>query len=506
MAGVKSTPRILTGVLACLFAVGYVKAASDPASAAPVDHGNRYAFAAAMAKLTPGMSAAEVKAILGKPDDIRTQFDPGGPTGESTRRFSLVEDIRMVRDYSARAASPFKQYHLNEIWAYGTNGHLTKATLGMVYMDDDGRLEESFGGKGEPPLPGQVEEADLRHYLRVLADVPPWMSSGTVDPKKIIRAVNLLKPIGKARALAAIAEFLRVTPGDDWDRSGRGGIVLVLEALFEWPRADARPRAYRHLVPVGDIPFVRSYTGSFMGAVPQPEPELEYFRAHGVLFTQPLAPTTRPMVAVENFLATNPDKTYSHGLFLPQILNLLDTVHRKETDSPATPGSYRKLPEEWENISAEVAKLSLRWDDAESCYTFAEGWRLMPLVELHPAYRRQIWHSPAEVARPFSLILERQSKKTVNLVFRWQADQVFHLRFYNPDHPETTLLKFSANGGPTAALQIEAGVDRKLPAMKTAAGNLGRAYQITILSNVGESLVAEYSVDGTLIHSPVLTP
>jgi len=166
-----------------------------------------------------------------------------------------------------------------------------------------------------------------------------------------------------------------------------------------------------------------------MGPPPEPEPELEYFRSHGVLRLQPLAP--------------------------------IGYTPADATMPPAAP----------------------------------------PVV-----YRRQIWRSPVEVARPFTLILERQTQQTVNLVLRWKADQVFHLRFYHPDHPEETVLELSAGGFPAADLRIDAGGDRKLPAMKAQVSNLGRAYQITIRSNVGESLVAEYSVDDTTVHSPVLTP
>src|SRR5204863_104002 len=81
----------------------------------------RREFAKAMSKLKEGMSEAEVLSLLGRPDDIRTQHDPGGVSTTGTR----------------------------EIWRYGTSGHLTTATLGQVYIDDKGRVQY-FYGQGDP--------------------------------------------------------------------------------------------------------------------------------------------------------------------------------------------------------------------------------------------------------------------------------------------------------------------------------------------------------------------
>jgi len=53
-------------------------------------------FAKAMGTLSPGMSAEQVVAILGKPDDVRTPYDPGGISAART----------------------------TEIWAYGTDARL----------------------------------------------------------------------------------------------------------------------------------------------------------------------------------------------------------------------------------------------------------------------------------------------------------------------------------------------------------------------------------------------
>ena len=80
-----------------------------------------------MSKLKEGMSEAEVFALLGKPDDIRTHEDPGGISTTRTK----------------------------EIWRYGTDGHLTFPTLGCVYLDTAGQVQYVYGGHGAPPAPAE---------------------------------------------------------------------------------------------------------------------------------------------------------------------------------------------------------------------------------------------------------------------------------------------------------------------------------------------------------------
>src|SRR5580704_2250550 len=68
--------------------------ATQPAAKAP--RSDRELFAGRFALVSRGMSAEQAQAILGPPDDIRTQRDPGGIDWANTR----------------------------EIWGYGTDQHL----------------------------------------------------------------------------------------------------------------------------------------------------------------------------------------------------------------------------------------------------------------------------------------------------------------------------------------------------------------------------------------------
>src|SRR5262245_43818598 len=88
-----------------------------------VEPTQRAKFASDMAQLVQGMPKTQVEKILGKPDDIKTQNDPGGiPTNET-----------------------------KEIWCYGTNGHLTFPTLGQVFIREDNRVQYIYGNAGTAP-------------------------------------------------------------------------------------------------------------------------------------------------------------------------------------------------------------------------------------------------------------------------------------------------------------------------------------------------------------------
>ena len=243
-----------------------------------------------MASLEEGMQASEVVKILGQPDDIKTQNDPGG----------------------------INSYKTKEIWRYGTNGHLTLPTLGQVYISENDQVQYLLGNEGTPTT--LFSEEELRCIMRTLSEVPTY-GRNLSNPRPLIQAVNTLQPLGKEKALAAISEYLRITSGD-YDES-RGGIFFVLRLLFEipedtgympqmrigaWsPRPPKDPKVFPlyPLVLSGDIPFDIS-NGYILGGLPQqPESHVEYFRS-GVLRKQLLHPTNQPWQAMEQVIK-NPE-------------------------------------------------------------------------------------------------------------------------------------------------------------------------------------------------------
>jgi hypothetical protein len=175
---VKPTPRLLFGTLPLIFACIFICQAQGPQSR------TRRQFVTLMSQISTEMTREEVEAILGKPDDIRTKYDPGGVWRTQT----------------------------GEIWRYGTNGHLTTATLGSVYIAEDGKVQLVCGGDGDPPPAWMFTEEELRAILRILDDAPSYSYGWGYNPRGVIRAVNALQPLGKEKSLAAVAEYLRIAP------------------------------------------------------------------------------------------------------------------------------------------------------------------------------------------------------------------------------------------------------------------------------------------------------
>ena len=360
-------------------------------------HSPRLRFTRSLSQIEKGMAAQQVLALLGPPEDIRTLNDPGGISTIGTK----------------------------EIWRYGTSGHLTIATLGQIYVDQDSRVQY-ICGKGEPPPEGLFEEEELRRFLIALDEVPSYQAGRFFNPRALIVAVNLLQPLGKERALAAIAEYLRVAC--ELQADARKGAFLVLRVLFEVPEDTGYMPPMRVGVPgppapndpkllprfpitiEGDIPFLL-IDGYCLAGFPQPpEEHVKYFREHGKLRVGPLVPTVSPLEAIERF-ARSPRWIYGgtnkfwnnargHEHLAEQLLRLLNTVYRVE------PGLFGELlpwgpeaAERRDRILKDIAQLRMRWDETVDRYVFLDGSSL-PESE-RKIYRRQYWNPALMLCLPW---------------------------------------------------------------------------------------------------------
>lgn len=362
---------------------------------------DRAEFGKRLARVQVGMPAREVEKILGKPDDIRTQDDPGGISTTRTK----------------------------EIWCYGTDGHLTFPTLGQVYLDVDGGSQYIYGGKGEPPAPSLFTEEELSNLLRVI-DRSPGTSGWTYNPLRIIEAVNVLQPLGKEKALAAIDEYIRIS---SWFHSEalQGGLFLVLRVLFELPegsgdmppmilgascpgesnRAAGFPRFPVYLE--DDIPLLMIF-GYELAGVPEPvQRHVEFFRKNGKIRAKPLSPGPQPMAVVER-LEKSPDWIYARkeqypgqAMIANQVLRLVSSVYRPPPGKHQT-GAYPG----WQNIAEAFSKLEARWDSRRNRYTLRDGTTL-PDPEVR-RYSRKTWTMDPPGLRA-KLILERRDENEVRL-------------------------------------------------------------------------------------------
>jgi hypothetical protein len=442
----------------------------------------RAAFAHSMSLVTKGMTSTEVLKQVGKPDDIRTQYDPGGISTLNT----------------------------TEIWCYGTAGHLTFPTLGCIYMSK-GRVQYIMGGQGKPPDPAMFKEAELRKLLQLIDSAA---QPERYNPLPFIRIVNSLQPLGKDTALACISEYLRVA--SSWDHS-RTSLFLILRLLFEVPAdtgfmppmevgmpsvanpADPKRVPLFPLVLVDDIPL-DLVTGYMLAGMAEPvEEHVKYFQANGKLRAHPLHPSDNPLAALDK-LEHSPqwiyrDKPGSDGygrdqsFIANQLLSLIDTVYRIEPDENGDELSCCDFdPKSWNKIVKDVAALGIKWDPAKNIYVFAGGTSL-PEVKT-PIYKRQIWNLP-QLSADAKLIIERANKNLIVIILQYSG----HAGGSIPKST-VTLYPTGANHKPLAEFRVrssrgentysETSQDAKLP--------------------IGESFQAEITFGNKATKSPVFTP
>jgi hypothetical protein len=388
--------------------VGVLAVGAGTAQAAGEDRPtqDRAQFAALLARIKPGMKASAVRALLGAPGDVQTERDPGG--------INLTE--------------------VAEIWRYGTAGHLTCGTLGSVYLTPSGRVKYVYGGRGKPPARALIAEPALRVLMRLLDAVPSYQS-GSPDPLALLRAVNALQRAGTDPALAAVAEYLRVT--GTMDTPGRDGVFLVLRTLFDAPAGQAFPVmmvggpspaapgavavAPRFpLLIVDDIPLLVVFGYALGGRAEEPEEHLAWFRAHGILRAHALAPTATPLVTLDRLAGTpgnaatlralGLDDDDGRRLILVQGLRLLATVDRATLD-PSAPVSRA-----WLAYRQAHAALKVVWRASLDSYTRPDGSTLPAAPRV--IHQRQLWSPRTPRGVEVKLALERTSPTQVEVELR----------------------------------------------------------------------------------------
>jgi hypothetical protein len=365
---------------------------------------DRRTFTAALAAIRPGMTERQVLRVLGPPDDVRTETDPGGIPTTGT----------------------------DKVLRYGANGHLSCATLGQVYLNQARIVQYVFGGRGAPPPATLIGEPELSGLLARLCKVGSYNSGYQYNPLPVIRAVNALRAVGRERALAAIAEYLRIS--SYLDEPAREGTFLVMRTLFDAPPSSGgMPRMGvgapsppepkdPHVAPrfpiviADDIPVLGVLGYTLAGMAERPEDHLAWFRAHGVLRAAPLRPTDRPLEALDRLLLEYRSDPVLPTVFVNQFLALLESVHRVEHG----PGGLRFDPgrsfdSTWSDVRTELAKLRVRWDPESLRYVFADGTALPD--DPGSVYRRVLWPFQLPTGRG-RLAIERVDRRFVHIEVR----------------------------------------------------------------------------------------
>jgi hypothetical protein len=380
---------------------------------APPPRTNREQFSKALARVQEGMTAAAVLDLLGKPDDVRTQYDPGGISTTRTK----------------------------EIWCYGADGHLTFPTLGSIYIDQNEKAQYIYGGQGSPPSVEIISEKELVRLLRLIDRLPSYNAGHSYDPLPVIRVVNALQPLGKDRALAVISEYLRVAPF--FHSPARQGLFLVMRVLFEVPSETGQmPRMYVGgpippapedlkqlprfpVLVVDDIPLLL-VSGYILAGWPEPaERHVDYFRANGRLRAGPLVPTNTPLSSFDQYAKTyeaaygeEPDERHQ-VMIINQLLRLVDSVYRLKADRFGYRfGLEDDVEGRWQRLRAEVTKLGICWNAAQQRYVFKDGSHL---PDLEPRiYRRAIWKLDG-LAGEAELVFERRDPERVDVSYQWSG-------------------------------------------------------------------------------------
>lgn len=447
---------------------------------------SRQEFANAISQLKKEDSDQRVLELLGKPDDVRTKQDSGGIGTSRTK----------------------------EIWRYGTAGHLEVATLGQVFIDTKDRVQYVFGA-GSPPPSGMFDDEELRKLLVALGEVPSYDSMWRYNPRRVILAVNLLQPLGKEKALAAIEEYLRVA--SSWDDEGRDGVFLVLRTLFDIPAdpghmppmmvgaPSVREPKDPKLLPrfpialEGDIPFLLSEGFSIGGRPEQPESHVAYFRKHGIIRANPLMPSEEPFTALEAF-ANSPRWVFKENdsrifgdergrNFLGnQILRFMDTVYRVEPE-PYSYGALLPLGKEnaalRDKLIVEASNLKMKWDGKRNQYTFLDGTTVPELVK--KIYRREIWRPAHDLE--LEIVFEREDRRMVSV---WVAESFS----VGKEAPVAVLKVFEVTAKDKTLLEFEAG----------GAGAGGRSMWRPLRMDEGHQVQVDYQAGGKSHLSPVLKP
>jgi hypothetical protein len=339
-----------------------------PAPAAPE---SRLEFARAMARLRVTGEAdseissyderasteAQVIAALGKPDDVITPADGIG----------LLQGEKRL--------------------CYGTNGHLTFPTLGMVDLDGRGKARFLWGATGSPPPTALFREPELRDLLRLLdgAPVAAFAYLDGWDPLAAIRIVNRLRLLGKDRALAAIEEYVRLTTrlfAPNEATPPASGLKWMLLLLFEMP-AD-HSRAGTPVVLHGGVPFLVPQ-GPWVETPWLTHQDLAPYRARGRLRERPLRPMEHPVEAFHGIQTSpawtrveNDGRPYVRYLLANQLLRLVRPAYsppKDLRDAWRTLGA-RGFEEQWANVERELSKLGLRWDARANTYRAARAPQL----------------------------------------------------------------------------------------------------------------------------------
>ncbi len=241
-----------------------------------------------------------------------------------------------------------------EATAVTSPGGTFEARIDMRESKYDRNQEQSFQfglalakhrGKGEgnqtvywtstaPAIPASVQmrtvpaAAKLSRELALINRACGWPYANP-NGVELIRAVNVLQPLGKEQALRVLEQYVKLTE-DSEDPSDQEIVFWIIRVLFEpalvgdripSPRiavwldgqelSDAMKWPLNPIAVEGDIPFMVGQQIGGRGQPEHPSSHIRWARLHGVIREEPLVPQVNPLAGAEAILQSRRFKALS---------------------------------------------------------------------------------------------------------------------------------------------------------------------------------------------------
>ncbi len=240
-------------------------------------------------------------------------------------------------------------------------------------------------------------DAAMQSILRYVEQAPAPVG-WAFDPAALVRAVNGLQPLGTARALEILREYVRRAEQVRAPDTDTRPVLLILRLLFvpAAPATSLPPFAlgnpdiplpnedpawpYLPLALSHDLPFL--LVGDYMvgGGMRSPRHAIDEYATKGRLRAERLNPR-EPAEAVELLLNSQEwqriipaeRRLRSTAMLYTQVLRAVQPVYPTDeadyqTLAAATPPVLAKL---WEGHKAAIQSLKLRWDAQQQAFALA---------------------------------------------------------------------------------------------------------------------------------------
>jgi len=345
-----------------------------------------------------------IRAVLGEPHDVITEEDQPMRPGEY-------------------------------LWCYGTAGHLSFPSLGVVAFDETRRTIWFGGDTGSPPPADLIPEARLRELFTLIDRVHHhWLEMESFDPRPVVAAVNALRPLGMRRAIAVLKEYARVCPHWGFDRSERAAIVARF--LFVGPdgaRHPARMSDWRDGSPPQPIwpalvlegtPIYLEGIGvaSFTGGPESAETCLRWYETNGDVRPDSLQPADSPLAAWREWeeairpLVASLDQRLAMRADEVIRAHLTRMAESVVTDVPPVSECVTEARWlRWDRVVDELSATPTEWDAASGRHVRAADGSFIA-VSRPRRYARVIWELPLE-GRRSRVIVRRCDESSVEVDF-----------------------------------------------------------------------------------------